>query len=147
MNSKTVTLKRTVTIKAVVTEDFKKYLAYELQQSTNTANERMAKIEAEAKQMIEALKTQKGAEQRIAQVQQRYQNEQRQYQNSVGELKRRMEQVKALQLGSYFTQGTVDGWVNIKIGDNLYQKLGGMELIIKDGIVQNILPAGASAEE
>jgi len=45
-----------------------------------------------------------------------------------------------LQMGSYFMQGTVDGFVSVNVGDNLYEKLGGMEIFIEDGIVQDIVP-------
>lgn len=143
--SRALTLKRSVTIKAIVTEDFKKYLTYEIQQSINSAQGRMTSIEEEVKRKLESLQSQSGAEAHVQSVNGQLQQEQGQFQRTMTELSRRMEQVKNLELGQMFVQGTVDGWVQVKEGDNLYQKLGGMEIVIKDGIVQEILPAGMPA--
>jgi chaperonin cofactor prefoldin len=57
---------------------------------------------------------------------------------SIQELQKRIEEAKKLPLDSEFIQGTVDGFVQVKKGDNLYEKLGAMEITIKDGVVQNI---------
>jgi esterase/lipase len=143
--SSALTLKRTVTIKAIVTEDYKKYLAYEIQQSMNSAQGQVKAIEMGAQRQLDELSSQSGTEQQVQVVSQKLQHEQAQFQHTMMELNRRMNHVKTLELGQMFVQGTVDGWVSVTAGDNLYQKLGGMEIIIKDGIVQEILPAGMPA--
>ncbi|NBV41533.1 hypothetical protein EBR96_02025 [bacterium] len=48
--------------------------------------------------------------------------------------------INQLELNSLFTQGTVDGFVSVSEGDNLYEKLGGMEILVQDGVVQKITP-------
>ena len=134
---KSVTLKRTVTIKAVVTEDFKKYLNYELQNSLKSLDDKLAQMEIQGKQLIEML-TKQGALDQIASIRQQMELERLQQKTSTDELSKRLDEAKNLPLGSEFVQGTIDGFVTVKTGDNLYHKLGAMEIIIKDGVVQDI---------
>ena len=61
---KSVTLKRTVTIKAIVTEDFKKYLVFELQNAIKNLDQKMSLVDTQGKKLIETLKD-KGAQDQI----------------------------------------------------------------------------------
>ena len=50
----------------------------------------------------------------------------------------KIEEAKKLIIGSEFVQGPLEGPVTVAIGDNLYKKVGGAEIIVKDGIIQEI---------
>jgi len=50
----------------------------------------------------------------------------------------KIEEAKRLQISTEFVQGPLEGPVHISLGDNLYKKVGGAEIIVKDGIVQEI---------
>ena len=41
-------------------------------------------------------------------------------------------------MNSIYSQGPIDGMVTVSAGDNLYEKLGGVEIVVKDGVVQEI---------
>ena len=43
-----------------------------------------------------------------------------------------------LELKSLYSQGPVEGFVTVQVGDNIYEKLGGVEVIVEDGIVKKI---------
>ena len=60
--------------------------------------------------------------------------------NSLSEMRTKMEDVHQLELGKHYMQGMVDGFVSVNIGDNLYEKLGGMEIIVQDGIIESLVP-------
>lgn len=134
---KTVTLKRTVTIKAIVTEDFKKYLVFELQNAIKNLDQKMSLVENQGKKLIDTLKD-KGAQDQLNSINQQINLERQQKDAAVVDLNKRIEDAKNLALNSEFIQGSVDGFVSVSEGDNLYQKLGALELIIKDGIIQDI---------
>lgn len=136
-----ITLKRTVTIKAIVTEDFKKYLIHELNNSVNSLDEKLKQMEIQGKQLIDTL-TQQNATEQINSIKQQMSLERQQQQSAKDELTKRIEEAKNLPLESEFVQGTIDGFTSVKKGDNLYQKLGALEIIIKDGIVQDIIGDG-----
>lgn len=135
--SKSITLKRTVTIKAIVTEDFKKYLTYELETSIKDLQKKMLDIEKQAQDLMSSL-DQNGASDQSKMISQQLQIERQQQENTINDLKKRIDDAKNLQLDSEFIQGTIDGFTTVKAGDNLYQKLGALEIVVKDGIVQEI---------
>jgi hypothetical protein len=135
--SKPITLKRTVTIKAIVTEDFKKYLSHELNQSIKELEDKLQAVEDQGKQLISSL-NKSGNDQQRDTIEQQIQLERQQQEQAKSDLEKRKEEVKVLELDSEFAQGTIDGFVGIKAGDNLYQKLGALEIIVKDGVVQEI---------
>ena len=43
-----------------------------------------------------------------------------------------------LPIGSVVTQFTLESPVEVKVGENVFQKLEGGEILVKDGIVQEI---------
>lgn len=134
---KTITLKRTVTIKAIVTEDFKKYLEHELDKAMKDLEKKISDVDAQGSQLISSLRAEGGTEQ-VSSIEQQMKLEKQQQKNVIDDLIRRKEESRNLELDSLFVQGTIDGFVGVKPGDNLYQKLGGLEIVIKDGIVQEI---------
>lgn len=135
--AKTITLKRTVTIKAIVTEDFKNYLSFELETAIKDLQNKIQEIENQGKTLMDSLKSE-GSSEQIKSVEQQLKLEKQQQQNVIADLTKRIDEAKKLELNSEFVQGTIDGFVGIKVGDNLYQKLGALELIVKDGVIQEI---------
>jgi hypothetical protein len=131
-SANSVTLKRTVTIKAVVTEKFKEYMKFELSTAITKSKTRMQDIDSR----IPDLKGKSGGEF----LGQQLNAEKIQLQNSIVELERRLQESEKLELDTQFIQGTVDGFVSVAEGDNVYEKLGGMEIIAKDGVVEQIVP-------
>ena len=135
----TLTLQRTVTIKVIVTEEFKKYLTSELERAIKNLDKQLANMEAQGKRLIENLKKQgeKTAKQ-ISAIVQQINLDKQQESLAKNDLTKKIEDAKKLKIGSEFIQGTVNGWVSVKKGDNLYKKLGSLELIVKDGVIQEI---------
>ena len=43
-----------------------------------------------------------------------------------------------LPLGSVITQFTVENPVEVRIGENIFQRLEGGEILVKDGVIQEI---------
>jgi len=127
--AKSVTLKRSVTIKAVVTDRFKEYVRFEINAGLQMAKAQVDHIDSQLK------------DQSLAPVvREKYILEREQLHQNISDFSARLDQIETLQMGSYFMQGTVDGFVAVNVGDNLYEKLGGMEILIEDGIVQDIVP-------
>jgi len=120
-----LTLKRNVVIKAIVTEKFKKFLIHDMNQAMTFTKQRIEQINNYSK-------TATGDQKKQADLEN--QKQQGQLQN----IQQRLDQAKDLKLKSEFMQGTIEGLTTIKAGDNLYQKLGGVEVLVKDGVVQSI---------
>ncbi len=141
MNSDSITLKRTVTIKAIVTDNLKKFLSLELERSQKQMTASLERLEKEAKAMIKNLKT-KDSKITKDQILGEYQNEKSRLTSGVTDLTNRIKHIKTLKNGEFFHQGTIDGFVDVMKGDNLYEKLGAMELIVEDGVIKKINETG-----
>jgi hypothetical protein len=129
-----VTLKRRVTIRAIVTDKLKEYLRFELSESTRMAEKRRGEIDVQltSDNVPAPMKTQAEAEKL-------------QINQTLSQTETQLKSIDALEDGALFTQGVIEGFVGISVGDNLYEKLGGMEILIKDGIVQNVTAVGNPA--
>ena len=122
-----VILKRQVLVKAVVTEDFKKFLNYELAETLKMNKNKVEQIENQMK-MLDSKDPrfiQMDMEKKEAEAYIRSETEQQTF-------------IDNLEINSMYSQGPIDGMVTVSVGDNLYEKLGGVELILKDGVVQKI---------
>ncbi|HOK54290.1 MAG TPA: YlqD family protein, partial [Armatimonadota bacterium] len=64
--------------------------------------------------------------------------ERQRHENMRAEIKERLDEVTGLEIGSEFEQGNVESYVDVAVGDNLIEKLSGAEIVIKDGIIQEI---------
>lgn len=137
MAEKAVELKRVVMVKAIVTEAFKQNLIKELERAVSNLDNQLAQMETQSKSYLEDLKK-KGLMQKAAAFKHQFDEEKNRQAAAKSDLLMKIEEAKRLQIGSEFVQGPLEGPVNVAIGDNLYKKVGGAEIIVKDGIIQEI---------
>ncbi|RAP31281.1 hypothetical protein DID78_01890 [Candidatus Marinamargulisbacteria bacterium SCGC AG-343-D04] len=122
-----VILKRQVVTKAVVTERFKSFLKHELKENISFYKN---KINENETKLLSLDSNDPAAHQLNAEI-----NDAKKYVNSENEQTGFIEELK---LNSLYSQGPVDGFVTVSVGDNLYEKLGGVEVVVEDGVVQKI---------
>ena len=128
-----VTLKRRVSIKAVVTDKFKEYLRFELSETVRGAKERITAIDTQLKSESEG-----------SSLYMQLQSEKDQLTQTVSQSDPQKSMIDNLQNETLFSQGIIDGFVSVSVGDNLYEKLGGMEITVKDGVIQKITSSVSS---
>jgi hypothetical protein len=134
---KDIELKRVVMVKAIVTETFKENLVKELERAISNIDNQLAQIKERSKAYLESLKK-KGLMQKAAAFKHQVEEERTKQAAAKSDLMMKIEDAKKLQLGSEFVQGPLEGPVNVAVGDNLYKKIGGAEIIVKDGVIQEI---------
>ncbi|MFA6170153.1 MAG: YlqD family protein [Candidatus Margulisiibacteriota bacterium] len=132
-----IELKRVVMVKAIVTEAFKQNLIKELERAIANLEGQLGQMEGQSKAYLEDLKK-KGLMQKAAAFKHQLDEERNRQSASKADLMMKIEEAKRLQVGSEFVQGPLEGPVNVGVGDNLYKKVGGAEIIVKDGVVQEI---------
>jgi len=130
-------LKRPVIVKNIVTKEFKEqqteYLNYALEQ----IRVKLEQMEFQGRRLIAdaAKKSQK----ELAELREGLRRE-RENQEQVKELlERRLAQISQLQENDIFISGTYESPVRIEIGDNIVQKLSQAEVVVKDGVVIQIV--------
>lgn len=134
---KTVELKRIVMVKAVVTEAFKENLMRELERAVRNLDAQALQMENQSKTYLEDLKK-KGMMQQMTAFKTQLANEKTRISAQKNDMLAKMEEAKRLVLGTEFVQGPLEGPVNVKVGDNLYRKVGAAELLVKDGVIMEI---------
>jgi hypothetical protein len=131
-----MTITRPIALRVIVTEQFKEEMAKELQEAADTSQRRIDQIDFQARRVLADL--QRTDLNQAMQVRQQIEAEKGRQESVKKELLDRAKEVQDLEMGSEFPRGTLEGVVEIAEGDNLYQKLTGAEIVIKDGVVIEI---------
>ncbi|MBI5701543.1 YlqD family protein [Candidatus Saganbacteria bacterium] len=132
-----VELKRVVMVKAIVTEAFKDNLIKELDRAVKNLEAQESQMNNQSKNYLEDLKK-KGLMQKAVAFKNQLEEEKTRQAAAKSDLLMKIEEAKRLTVGSEFVQGPLEGPVNVSVGDNLYKKVGGAEILVKDGIIQEI---------
>ncbi len=132
-----IELKRVVMVKAIVTESFRDNLVKELERAIANIEGQSTQLAARSKAYLETLKK-KGLMQKAAAFKHQIDEEKAKQAASKSDLMMKIEEAKKLAIGSEFVQGPLEGPVDVAVGDNLYKKVGGAEVIVKDGVIQEI---------
>lgn len=130
-------LKRVVMVKAIVTEAFKENLIKELERAVKNIENQESQVEMQSKAYLDDLKK-KGLMQKAAAFKHQLEDERNRQTAAKSDLMMKIEDAKRLVIDSEFVQGPLEGPVTVSVGDNLYKKVGGAEIIVKDGIIQEI---------
>lgn len=136
-NLDSIELKRVVMVKAIVTEAFKDNLIKELDRAVKNIEMQENQISNQGKNYLEDLKK-KGLMQKAVAFKNQMEEEKTRQAAAKSDLLLKIEEAKRLTIGTEFVQGPLEGPVTVAVGDNLYKKVGGAEIIVKDGIILEI---------
>ena len=125
-----ITLSRRIAVKSIVTDQFRSYLRYELSQTISMGLKRIDEID-------EKLKALDKTDPKHA----LYLEDRARVESELDSARSQEKTIDALKNDDLFSQGSIEGFVSVNIGDNLYDKLGGLEIVVKDGIIKKIQPA------
>jgi hypothetical protein len=131
-----VIVKRPIQIIVITTETFKQDLLKEIQESVDAVQRHIEQMEFQGRRALADLQR-TNLNQAMA-LRQQLEAEKRKYEDMKKELEQRREEVEKLELGEEYPRGTMESEVEIKVGDNLFEKLSQAQIIIKDGVVQDI---------
>lgn len=129
-----ITVARPVVIKAIVTESFKRLYTQELQSAIGRVEELMGQLDAQVRRS--ELERQITPQARA--IRQQLELERARQESARLELQARLREAEGLELNAEFPQGTIDSFTEVKIGDNLFQKIGRTEIVVKDGIIVEV---------
>ena len=136
-----ITVQRPVIIKAIVTEAFKRLYMADLEDAIKRVDAIIQQIDVQARRFeLERQVTPQQSRNLRAQLE----LERQRQEGTKIELQTRMREAQDLELNSEFTQGTIEGMVEVAVGDNLFDKISRTEIIVKDGIVLEIRETSAS---
>ena len=135
-----ITVQRPVVIKTIVTEAFKRLYIADLEDAIKRVDMIVQQIDVQARRF--ELERQVTPQTRNMRAQ--LELERTRQEAARLELQARVQEARELQLNSEFTQGTLDGMVDVSVGDNLFDKISRTEILVKDGIVLEIRETATS---
>lgn len=140
---KSITIKRSITIRAVVTPSWKEEAEREISSAIATSDEQLAQLEKEGQQVVDGLRTQSAnpldprIQEQVAQVQQQVAAKRSELEEQKRNLLQQQAQVRELEMEQIVEQGQIESFCDLKVGDNLVSKMQ-ISLLVRDGVVESI---------
>jgi hypothetical protein len=132
---KSINVKRTIIVKAVVTEKFKEEILDTIRASLNRIELELQQMEFQGKRTLSGLERQ-NVKQAVS-LRQQLDAEREKRLEAKKRLQSQQEEVAAWQIGDEVIQGTLEGHVDLEVGDSIRSILG-TEIVVKDGVVVEI---------
>ena len=138
-----ITIKRSITIRAVVTPSWKEEAEREISSAIATSDEQLAQLEKEGQQVVDGLRTQSAnpldprIQEQVAQVQQQVAAKRSELEEQKRNLLQQQSQVRELEMEQIVEQGQIESFCDLKVGDNLVSKMQ-ISLLVRDGVVESI---------
>jgi len=124
-------------VKVIVTQEFKNNFSQQLNSYKTEIDSAIEKIKTEESRFLLAGSL---SSTEISSYRTKLAKEREQQEIAKKELEEKQKEIQSLEIGSIFPYMQLDSTGEIKEGDNLFEKLSGGEITIRDGIVLSIKP-------
>ena len=138
-----LTIKRTITVRAVVTPRWKEDAERELSGALSNTDAQLAQLEQEGQQLIDEIRRQSlnpldpRVQDQVASVQQQVAAKRAELEEQKGQLLDQQHQVRELAMEQIVDQGQLESSVEVAVGDNLVEKLQAA-VLVRDGVIEAI---------
>ena len=138
-----LSIKRTIAVKAVVTPKWKEEAERELSNAIASTDEQLAQLEKEGQQVVDDVRSQSAnpldprVQEQVAQVQQQVAAKRMELEEQKRNVLQQQSQVRELEMEQIVDQGQIESFCDIKVGDNLVEKMQ-VSILVRDGIVESI---------
>ncbi len=130
-----LTIKRPITVKAIVTDTLIRETVAEMQADLRQTETELQQVEQYGRRMLEDLARSNPAQLSVAR--QQIEAEKAKREETKAKLLERIKEISRLEPGSEVVQGTVEGTVEVAVGDH-WDKVFAAEIVVKDGIIIEI---------
>ena len=138
-----ISIKRSIAIKAIVTPTWKEDAENELSNAISTVDQQSSQLEQEGQQIVSNIRSQSvnpldpRVQEQVGQVQQQVGAKRNELEEQKRNLLQQQSQVRDLKMDEIVDQGQVDSFCDVSVGDNLIKKMQ-VSITVKDGIIQSI---------
>ena len=139
----TLTIKRTISIKAIVTSTWKEDAENELSKAISATDQQLSQLEQEGQQVVSNIRSQSinpldpRVQEQVGQIQQQVAGKRNELEEQKRNLLQQQKQVRELKLDDIVEQGQVDSFCEVSVGDDLIKKMQ-VSITVKDGVIQSI---------
>ena len=138
-----ISIKRSVAIKAIVTPTWKEDAEKELSKAISNIDQQLSQLEQEGQQIVTNIRSQSvnpldpRVQEQVSQVQQQVAAKRNEIEEQKRNLLQQQSQVRELKMDEIVDQGQVDSFCDVTVGDNLIEKMQ-VSITVKDGVIQSI---------
>ena len=142
-NDKTLSIKRSITVRAVVTPSWKEEAERELSNAISSTDQQLAQLEQEGQQVVNDVRSQSAnpldprVQDQVAQVQQQVAAKRAELEEQKRNLLQQQAQVRDLEMEQIVEQGQIESFCDLSVGDNLVSKMQ-VSLLVRDGVIEAI---------
>src|SRR3974390_933054 len=136
-----IQLMRQIAVRAIVTENFKTQVGNEINRNLQQIDAELQQLEFKGKRAIADLEKRTGgavtteARMQVEAIKQQVEAEKMRLMQLKEEMQSQSQALADLPLGSVVTQFTVENPVEVRVGENIFQRLEGGEILVKDGVI------------
>ena len=138
-----ISIKRSITVRAVVTPAWKEEAERELSNAISATDQQLGELEKEGQQIVDGIRSQSSnpldprVQEQVAQVQQQVASKRAELEEQKRNLLKQQSQVRELEMEQIVEQGQIESFCDLKVGDNLVSKMQ-VSLLVRDGVVESI---------
>ncbi|HEY9677881.1 MAG TPA: YlqD family protein [Drouetiella sp.] len=139
-----IALVRQIAVRAIVTENFKNQVGQEISRNLQQIDAELQQLEFKGKRAIADIEKRTAgvvtadARVQMETIRQQVEAEKMRLLQLKEEMQGQFQALTELPLGSVVTQFTVENPVEVRVGENIFQRLEGGEILVKDGVIQEI---------
>ena len=131
-----IIIKRPVSVVAVMTEEFREQLIRESEKNLMNIEENLQKLETEGARQLASVSAQNP--QQAALMTQQMDAERQRLKTLYEQLEAKITDIDSIAEGAEFPFQAFEGFVELKMGDNLQNKLGKAVIVMKDWVIREI---------
>ena len=138
-----LTIKRTITVRAVVTPRWKEDAECELSNAIANVDAQLSQLEQEGQQLVDEIRRQSAnpldprVQEQVASVQQQVATKRAELEEQKRQMLEQQRQVRELEMEQIVEQGQIESVCDVQVGDNLVEKLQAA-VLVRDGVIEAI---------
>jgi 23S rRNA pseudoU1915 N3-methylase RlmH len=138
-----LSIKRSITVRAVVTPRWKEDAEREISAAIAGSDGQLAQLEQEGQQLVDAIRSQSAnpldprVQEQVGSVQQQVAAKRAEIEEQKRQLIEQQSQVRDLEMEQIVEQGQLESFCDVRVGDNLVEKLQAA-VLVRDGVIEAI---------
>ena len=143
MADATLTIKRSITVRAVVTPRWKEDAERELSNAIANVDGQLSQLEQEGQQLIDEIRRQSAnpldprVQEQVGSVQEQVASKRAELDEQKRQMLEQQRQVRELEMEQIVEQGQIERLCDVRVGDNLVEKLQAA-VLVRDGLIEAI---------
>jgi hypothetical protein len=142
-DAQTLTIKRMISVRAVVTPRWKEDADREIGTAVATLDQQLAQLEQDGARLLNDIRSQSAnpldprVQDQVASIQQQVGAKRAEMEEQKRQLLEQQSQVRTLEMDQIVEQGQIESFCEVGVGDSLIEKLQ-VAVLVRDGVIEEI---------